>query len=227
MKFTEKNIGDIIRRYSDGERIMITGVSDRTIHYKREDWNGLYSCDNEENVLLGSIDRSPDSLKLFLSTQTYSTTLDNAKDRAYIHIKSDDRAEILDGENSLRLILEQKKALQEQITKEANERKEALVVDFLKDYEKFPVGFKTDFFGVVVEKPMDGKGIIIEGIHHTENMPSVFIKDILLKTEKDQKTVKRPSFNELIKDASQRQGNQKVDKTEPERKKSNSEFYRL
>lgn len=224
MKLTEKNVGDIIQRYADGERIMITGVSEHTVHFKRESWDGLYSRDNEDNAILGSVDRSPESLQSFLNTQTYASVLDAAQMRAFTHAISGDREEAQDGEYSLRLILEQKQALQDRLKEEARGRKEDLVVDFLKDYETFPNGFKTDFFGVAVEKPMDGKGMIIEGELQSEN---VSLKQVLLNKDRDPNAVKRPSFNDLIKDAASRRGNNKTEANEPVKKRANSEIYKF
>lgn len=208
MKITKDNIGDVICKYSDGKRIMITGVDSNLIHYKNEAWGGAYCTDQKE--INGTVDLSPDSFATFIENQEYAATLDYAESAALTKaLTTNNRAEIEEAEAMLTLLLKQKEDFKNKLNLEAEKRKETLVKSFSQDLISMLAGSKTVFFGINVEKPVNKEGVVIDGELHKNDS----VKNHLLGIEKTEQK-KLPSLNDLLSSASKRSGNQNTDSHE-------------
>lgn len=196
MNITKDNIGDVLCRYKDGKRLMITDVGDKVVKFMSESWSQPYNTN--EHTFNGTVDYSLDAKTSFLDNLNYARVMDYAEISALQKVLSGDSEQREDGDYMLIAISKQREAFIDKINQQANERKAFLFNRFQQDYTEFKPDEKINFFGAIVEKPAAGDGYIINGKYCDKATGD----RILLKQESEIK--KAPSFNDLISSAVQR-----------------------
>lgn len=212
MNITKEHIGEVLCRYKDGKRLMITDVGDKVVKFMSESWSQPYNT--SEQVFNGTVDYSLDAKSSFLENLNYARVLDYAEVSALQKVLSGDAEEKEDGDYMLITLSKQREAFIEKINQQAIERKNFLFNRFLQDFIEFKPNDKIDFYGAVVEKPDSGVGYIIDGKYYEKNEGD----KLLINREPEKKN--SPSFNDLISSAIHRTGTKIADGNEhkqPER----------
>ena len=192
MNITKANVGDILCRYKDGKRIMITDVGDKVIQFISESSSQPYKT--KDKVFNGTLDYSHDA-ETFLDNLNFTRVMDYAEASALHKVLSGDAQEKEDGDYMLIAISKQREAFIEKINSQARARKDMLFTSFKQDYQKFNPKDKVVFYGAIVEKPEKDDGYIINGKYYNKNSGEL----VLLGSDNPVKTA--PSFNDLIDSA--------------------------
>lgn len=210
LQITKDNVGDIICKYQNGKRILITGVTDGLVYYQNESWGGHYCTD--EHFIMGVIDRSPDAQKTFLDNQGLVTTYEAAEYSALGDILTGLAEDVEKAEENLAMVKKHQKDLEINIAEKANERREVLLDSFMAELDNLPAGSKAVFYKMSVKKTLSGDGFIIDGNFYDKSAAEKH----LLKPEEKKKAL---SFDDLINSAEKRSKAQSNESKNPSKSK--------
>ena len=223
LQITKDNVGDIICKYKNGQRILITGVTDGLVYFQNESWGGHYCTD--EHFIMGVVDRSPDAQQTFLKNQETATKYDLKEHLALSVIV---KTSLIDIEESLKRLVfgkqidaaeqdiaeakEKQNELYNEINSKANERREVLLDSFMAELDNLPAGAKAVFYKMSVKKTLSGDGFIIDGNYYDK----AAAEKHLLKPEEKKKSL---SFDDLISSAEKRSKAQSNENRTPSKSK--------
>lgn len=196
MQITKDNIGDVICKYQNGKRIMITDVDDTHVHYLNESLG--CRCITNQFSIVGTVDLSPGAKEEFLNNWNLAKTLEEAKISSLRKMFTGTFEDKERADDNFSMVTDFQKDFYNNISNDSLARKEYLLKMFLIDLKNAEPGQKMFFYKQRIEKPIDSEGYIVNGCPIKKEELKVF-----LSSNQNQK-IKKLSFDELVNSAQKR-----------------------